>query len=209
MRSRADVILIRALLAFAFCGIAAAVLAWGTASRRATVDPVPFSGRGIPPGPVEAEHWFANIKAFCNPVEVATRMSWNPAPETNEGRKYSAACWALAGHIGEARRIILELPEDARWEAAGVVFGAGHPAADAGDDLATGPLMELVVEFWPNHYQALYHAGAARFQRGDYEQAEPYLQEFLRYYEQDDGWRRNAETMLGEMPLREGVLGSG
>ena len=89
-----------------------------------------------------------------------------------------------------------------------MVFGAGHPAADAGDELAAGPLMELVVEFWPNHYQALYHAGAARFQRGDYAEAEPYLREFLRYYEQEDGWRRNAETMLSEMPAGEAELGS-
>ncbi|HIF22582.1 MAG TPA: hypothetical protein EYQ27_11915 [Gemmatimonadetes bacterium] len=49
----------------------------------------------------------------------------------------------------------------------GVVLGVGHPAADAGDDVAAGPLMELVVEFWPSHYMALYHAGAPRFEAGD------------------------------------------
>jgi hypothetical protein len=38
------------------------------------------------------------------------------------------------------------------------------------------------------------------FQRGDYAEAEPYLQDFLRYYEPNDGWRRNAEAMLSEVP---------
>ena len=39
--------------------------------------------------------------------------------------------------------------------------------------------MELVVEFWPNHYMALYHAGAAAYERGEYERAEEYLLAFL------------------------------
>ena len=79
---------------------------------------------------------------------------------------HEAACYALAGRIASAREVILTLPEEMRYRAAGVVFEAGHPAADAGDDVAAGPLMELVVEFWPNHYMALYHAGAARFEQG-------------------------------------------
>jgi hypothetical protein len=74
---------------------------------------------------------------------------------------------ALAGRIESARAEILELPEDRRAQAVGVVFDQAHPAADAGDDVAAGPVMELVVEFWPNHYMALYHAGAARFEEGD------------------------------------------
>jgi tetratricopeptide (TPR) repeat protein len=208
MRSRANVNLIRALLVFGLCGVAAVVLSVRAALQNATVEVVPTTTQGLTRG-TDAERWFANVKSSCNPVEVATRISWTPAPETDEGTKYEAACWALAGRVGEARRLILELPQESRWEAAGVVFGAGHPAADAGDELAAGPLMELVVEFWPNHYQALYHAGAARFQRGDYAEAEPYLQEFLRYYEQEDGWRRNAETMLSGMPVQEAELGSG
>ena len=82
---------------------------------------------------------------------------------------------------------------------AGVVFNAGHPAADAGDDIAAGPLMELVVEFWSNHYMALYHAGAARFELGDHEVAEGYLERFLVEYAVADGWRSNALAMLEQI----------
>jgi hypothetical protein len=81
----------------------------------------------------------------------------------------------------------------------GVVFGVGHPAADAGDDVAAGPLMELVVEFWPSHYMALYHAGAPRFEAGDPARAELYLSRFLQEYHLDDGWQRGAPAMLDEI----------
>jgi hypothetical protein len=76
------------------------------------------------------------------------------------------------------------------------VFDIGHPAADAGDELAAGPLMELVVEFWPNHYMALYHAGAAAFERAELEKAEGYLTRFLAEYDVEDGWRSSALGML-------------
>ena len=61
------------------------------------------------------------------------------------------------------------------------------------------PLMELVVEFWPNHYQALYHAGAAAFERGELELASDYLERFLVEYAMEDGWRSNALAMLAEI----------
>ena len=112
---------------------------------------------------------------------------------------YKAACFALAGRIDRAREVIERLPPGVRYQAAGVVFEAGHPAADAGDDVAAGPLMELVVEFWPNHYMALYHAGAARFERGDYGGAEGYLKRFLEEYKLDDGWTGSARSMLDQI----------
>ncbi len=77
-----------------------------------------------------------------------------------------------------------------------MVFTVVHPVADAGDDEAAGPMMELVVEFWPNHYMALYHAGAARFETGDHGAAEGYLNRFLDNYEPNDGWRKSAISML-------------
>ena len=102
-----------------------------------------------PVEPVDAVGWFRSIKAYCNPVEVDTRLTWSPAPRSADGTAYEAACFALAGRIDSARERILQLPEDQRWNAAGVVFNVGHPVADAGDDLAAGPIMELVVEFGP------------------------------------------------------------
>jgi hypothetical protein len=158
---------------------------------------------GEPLGPVlveaapsDATAWFLRMRQFCNSVDVESRLRMAPAPATPEGTMHEAACYALAGRIDDARARVLRLPEDQRYRAAEVVFEAGHPAADAGDDLAAGPLMELVVEFWPNHYMALYHAGAARYERGDYRGAEGYLKRFLAEYAAKDGWRSSAVGML-------------
>jgi hypothetical protein len=152
--------------------------------------------------PTDAAAWFRSMKPYCNPVEVATQVTRSPAPRSADGTAYEAACYALAGRIDTARERILQLPEDQRWSAAGVVFNVGHPVADAGDDLAAGPIMELVVEFWPNHYMALYHAGAARYALGDYGWAHKHLVSFLEYYDPDDGWRRNALSMIASIDAR-------
>ena len=152
--------------------------------------------------PTDAAAWFRSMKPYCNPVEVATQVTRSPAPRSADGTAYEAACFALAGRIDSARERILQLPEAQRWNAAGVVFNVGHPVADAGDDLAAGPIMGLVVEFWPNHYMALYHAGAARYALGDYGWAHKYLVSFLEYYDPDDGWRRNAVSMITEIEAR-------
>ena len=150
----------------------------------------------------DGEAWFAQAKPFCNSLEVETIHRRIPPPNNPSGTGFSAACWALAGRIDEARTAILSLVEDARWKAAGIVFAVGHPIADMGDDRSAGPIMELVVEFWPNHYQALYHAGAARFALGDFSRAERHLRQFLVYYEVDDGWTRSATRMLEEIESR-------
>ncbi len=155
-----------------------------------------------PDEPVDAASWFRSMKAYCNPVEVDTRLAWSPAPSSADGTAYEAACFALAGRIDSARERIMRLPEDQRWSAAGVIFNVGHPVADAGDDLAAGPIMGLVVEFWPNHYMALYHAGAARYALGDHGAARKYLVSFLEYYDSDDGWHRNAMSMIAEIESR-------
>ena len=152
--------------------------------------------------PTDAASWFRSMKAYCNPVEVDTRLTWSPAPRSADGTSYEAACFALAGRMDSARERILQLPEDQRWSAAGVVFNVGHPVADAGDDLAGGPIMELVVEFWPNHYMALYHAGAARYALGNHGAAHKYLVSFLEYYDANDGWRQNALSMIADIEAR-------
>ena len=152
--------------------------------------------------PTDAASWFCSMKAYCNPVEVDSRLTWSPAPRSADGTAYEAACFALAGRMDSARERILQLPEDQRWSAAGVVFNVGHPVADAGDDLAAGPIMELVVDFWPNHYMALYHAGAARYALGNHGAAHKYLVSFLEYYDPDDGWRRNALSMIAQIEAR-------
>lgn len=150
----------------------------------------------------EAAAWFLEMKPYCNAVEVETRHRWMPPPAGLRGSAYSAACFALAGRTDRAREIIETLDGGDRWKAAGVVFDVGHPVADAGDDLSAGPIMELVVEFWPNHYMALYHAGAARFELGELARARAYLERFLEEYERDDGWRTEARRMLDEIVAR-------
>lgn len=191
---RSEVILIAVVSFFALTGVAGMVLfdSPGSSSRiMPLVQPIVTAG-----DPLDAAQWFQSVRQHCNPVEVETHLGWQPAPTTPEGGMYKAACYALAGRIDRAHDVIEGLPEGMRYQAAGVVFEAGHPAADAGDDIAAGPLMELVVEYWPNHYMALYHAGAARFELGNHDMAEAYLQRFLVEYTADDGWTGSARSML-------------
>lgn len=146
-----------------------------------------------------AGQWFAAIRPHCNAVEVQTRHRWSPAPEGAAGAGFSAACFALAGRIDLARSIIDELDGDDRRRAAAIVFDVGHPVADAGDDRSAGPLMALVVEYWPNHHMALYHAGMARLGLGETAAAQDYLHRFLEHYGPDDGWTRAARSALAEL----------
>ena len=143
--------------------------------------------------------WFRTIRPHCNPVEVETRHEWSPPPDNFDGIAYSAACYALAGYTNKARTLLRNLPTDDQWRGAGVVFNVGHPVADAGNDRAASPIMELVVEFWPNHYMALYHAGSARFALGEHGPATDYLERFLKEYPEEDGWVAAAESMLQAM----------
>jgi len=140
--------------------------------------------------------WFRSVRPSCNPVEVETVHRFRPPPVTDDGLGYSAACYALANKIEEARAIIRRVPAAEQWRAAGIVFDVAHPVADAGDDRAAGPIMELVVEFWPNHYMALYHAGMSAYVLGKEAAARRYLQDFKTQYDQNDGWTRNATEVL-------------
>ncbi len=206
MRATPETLLIGTMSLFALAGVTAVYLddvgpdeAWPIDVTPIDVVPIELSPRPSIPATVDAAAWFQSIRQYCNPVEVETRLRWQPAPDSENGSMHEAACYALAGKIDHARRVIESLPRDRQYHAAGVVFNAGHPAADAGDELAAGPLMELVVEFWPNHYQALYHAGASSYQRGDYLASERYLTRFLEEYSTEDGFWSNAQAMLEAM----------
>lgn len=101
--------------------------------------------------------------------------------------------------MSQARAVIDRLATDDRHRAAGIVFDVAHPVADAGDDRSAGPIMELVVQYWPNHYMALYHAGMSEYALDERALAREHLQTFLSLYHEDDGWRRNALDVLGRM----------
>lgn len=145
MRDRADVILTAVVSAFALCGMTALALT----DVDAPVQPSPTVTVVIddPPAAATGAAWLVEMRPYCNSVDIETRMRWAPPPTTSDGAMHGAACLALAGRIDEARTALRSLPQDEQWKGAGVVFEVGHPAADAGDDLAAGPLMELVVEF--------------------------------------------------------------
>ncbi|MGH2899003.1 MAG: hypothetical protein ACRDMZ_10050 [Solirubrobacteraceae bacterium] len=129
-------------------------------------------------------------------MEITTVKRDNPPPATVDGAGYHAACLALAGRIDDARRAIDALGEQDRQRAANIVFEIGHPVADAGDDRSAGPIMELVVDYVPGHFMALYHAGMAEYMLGQRDLAKRNLTEFLRFYPPKDGWRSNAEDVL-------------
>ncbi len=152
------------------------------------------------PYPVGAPgQWFARIRPFCNSVEVELAQGRDAAPAGPEGTAYAAACFALAGKVDRARELINRLDPADRYRAAGVVFEVAHPVADAGDDKAAGPIMEMVIEYWPNHYMALYHAGMSEYALGQPDQARRNLTAFLGLYHDNDGWRRSAIETLGRL----------
>ena len=189
MRHPPEVWLIAALSTFAVTG----VIAMQLDVERGSEPPDPPVSVEPDMALLDGAAWFAQVRPFCNAVEVETVQ---PPPSSADGLMYQAACYALAGRIDRARTTVGLLPEELRPQAAGVIFEAGHPAADAGDEVAAGPLTELVVEHWPNHYMALYHAGAARYELGDGARARGYLERFLVEYAVEDGWRASARGML-------------
>ena len=159
---------------------------------------------GEPPHPValyagDAGSWFARIKPFCNAVEVEVEQQRTPPPAGADGAGYAAACFALAGKIDRARKTIDALPSRVRPAAATIVFNVGHPVADAGDDASAGPIMRLVVEYTPENYMALYHAGVSEYMLGQYDYARTHLERFLQLYQSEDGWRVNARELLSRI----------
>ena len=153
----------------------------------------------VPSGQGDGASWYATIKPYCNSVEVETAQQRSPAPDTPDGLGYSAACYALAGKIDQARAAIERLSSGQRSYAAGIVFNVGHPVADAGDDKSAGPIMELVIDYQPNNYMALYHAGMSEYALGQPAPATLHLKRFLELYSSPDGWRSNAITVLGRL----------
>ena len=160
------------------------------ATSRTTYEPVSTGGGDA------AEVWWRRVRPYCNTVEVRVVQQQMTPPRTAAGAGYQAACFALAGQIDQARRIIDSLAPNERYRAVGIVFDVGHPVADAGDDRSAAPIMELVIDYWPNHYMALYHAGMAEYMLGQRDLARHNLEEFLRYYHEHDGWTNNATDVL-------------
>jgi hypothetical protein len=182
-------------------GYVAACVVLVAGSFRPTAHVVTPAGApvGDVPGASDASVWFRRVRPYCNPVEAEVVLRNTPAPATVQGQGFRAACLALAGRVDDARRVIDALPTDSRPAAANIVFEVGHPVADAGDDRAAGPIMELVVDYWPNHYMALYHAGMAEYMLGQHALAKKNLTAFLDIYRAGDGWVSNARDVLARI----------
>jgi len=183
------------LLGFGYLAICGAVVL----RHRARPSGAPEHAPVAPSFGGSAGEWFAAIKPYCNAVEVELVQRQHPAPSTVEGQGLSAACYALGGKIELARAVIDRLAASARSQAAGIVFNVAHPVADAGDDRSAGPIMELVVDYIPNHYMALYHAGMSEYALGQPALARTHLKAFLSYYDANDGWTRNARDVLARL----------
>ena len=185
------------LVGFGYLAICGAVIL-----RHRTPTPRPAPTPVNPPAPVHISsgaEWFAAVKPLCNAVEVELAQRNRPAPATAEGQGYSAACYALGGKIDVARTTLDRLPSAQRPGAANIVFNVAHPVADAGDDRSAGPIMELVIEYIPNHYMALYHAGMSEYALGQPALARTHLESFLNYYHENDGWTQNARDVLARL----------
>ena len=142
------------------------------------------------------QQWFKHIKSRCNSVEVVTAMHHADYPKSTKGIGYAASCYALAGRIDLADKVIQTLPANQQVYAAEIVFNIGHPVADAGDDKSAGPIMELVLRYWSENYMALYHAGMSAYVLGDFAKAETHLKDFLRIYQHQDYWTNKAQDAL-------------
>jgi hypothetical protein len=156
-------------------------------------------GRGVDDDGVrrgERGSWFAENKAHCNPLEVNSFLAAHAPAPTVEVTAQRAACLAIAGKIAAARALIAGLSPGRRDDAVNNLFLIAHPVADAGDDESAGPIMELVLEFQPDQYMALYHAGMAMAITGDDDKARRYLNRFLTLYLNQDIWNRSAHRAL-------------
>jgi len=156
----------------------------------------------VEPPPATPEAWFERVRLRCTPAEVRLTTDLLPPPEGVEGTGYEAACFALAGKIPDARALLLGLPEDERIQGATQVYDVARSLAGQGRHDAAGPLMELVLEFWPNHYLALYEAATARYRSGDITGARTFLERFLEVHMEHDALEVEARRMLGGAPER-------
>lgn len=143
--------------------------------------------------------WFKKNKQFCNTLEIDTLMKKDPPSSNVEGKGYQAACYILAARIEEADKVIMSVPQQSQAQAAGIVFNVGHPIADSGDDKSAGPIMNLVLKYWPENYQAVYHAGMSEFALKQYSESKVHLNKFLTMYKNNDYFHQTAVKTLEQL----------
>ncbi len=156
-----------------------------------------------PPALTPAD-WFSASRSRCNNLEVGPLMARSGPPAGADGAGFGAGCYALAGRIEDAQKVIQALPTAAeRTRAAERVFEIAHPVADQGEDAAAGPMMEIVLQFSPDNVQALFHAGMAEYAQGSTLQAKQRLEQFMKLYRVEDGFTGQARGVLGRIERGE------
>lgn len=150
------------------------------------------------------QQWFASIRRSCNSREVVTAIAKTNYPQTKGGIGYAATCYALAGRLDLADKVIQELPPSLRIYAAEIIFYYGYSAItnDSDYELAKKKT-DLVLKYWPKNYMAqhmpLYVTGMLAYSSGEYSQAKTHLQNFLHIYHRNDGWRNQAKLALSRI----------
>lgn len=128
----------------------------------------------------------------CTALEVEELLRTSSLTEVER-----VTCLAVAGKVDRARELLRAMSGTAQSRAIAEVFAVAHPIADRGDDASAGPIMALIVEFWPDNYMAVFHAGMAAFALGRDDEARGQLERFLTLYPPRDVWRARAEQALG------------
>lgn len=59
--------------------------------------------------------------------------------------------------------------------------------------------MDLVLEFWPENFQAMYHAGMSAYGQKDFVKAKAQLERFREMYKNEDFFGQNAKRALERM----------
>ena len=59
--------------------------------------------------------------------------------------------------------------------------------------------MRLVIDYQPDNYMALYHAGMSEYILGQTDFARTHLKRFMALYPSEDGWRGNARDVLNRL----------
>ena len=150
--------------------------------------------------PVSSENkWFNRLKPDCLPEKYAEALKKTPPPPGDEGVGFTAACYALAGKLEAADTLLGKLTSRGQDTAANILFDVFHPAADAGEDQSTLPMMIIVIKYQPYNYMAMYHAGMSQYRLGDLDAAEEHLEAYMQRVPNKDGWTQLAESALVEI----------
>jgi hypothetical protein len=143
--------------------------------------------------------WWSETGSHCTAQEIDFVLA---NYDLDNGQR--AVCVAFAGEVDRARQLLWKMTDDDRRAAMAELFAYTDPIADRGglDELRVGPVMQLVVEFWPESFQATYHAGMGHYRKGDLVAARVLLARFLTQYTIDDVWRRRAIEVMGDIAVR-------